>query len=383
MPLFAESPFARSPFARSPFAPRHPGDGTLRRLVDEPAGVADADRAHVAGCAVCLRGLAEARADATAARAALSPAAISAAPDVDAAWRRLSATVDAQARPAAVPAPARAGRWRTALRSPVVAAFGVVVVLGGAGAAAAADWLQVFRTEEVAAVPVSSTDLVALPDLSGYGDVRVVSDPDVREVPDAAAAAEATGLDVPEVEVLPAGVTGEPAYTVGGQAVAEFTFSTDRAAQAAAQAGETLPPPPPGLDGATFRLEAGPGVAAVWSEARGVPALVVGRATAPTAFASGVPFDDARDYLLSLPGFPAELATQLATFSGDGTTLPIPVPVEMVTSSTADVDGAEATVLATRDGTVTGVVWVSDGVVTAVAGSLSEDEVLAVARDLG
>jgi hypothetical protein len=53
-----------------------------------------------------------------------------------------------------------------------------------------------------------------------------------------------------------------------------------------------------------------------------------------------------------------------------------------VTTSTADVDGAEATVLATRDGTVTGVVWVEDGVVTAVAGSLSEDEVLAVAREL-
>ena len=27
---------------------RHPTEGVLRRLVDEPAGVADADRAHVA-----------------------------------------------------------------------------------------------------------------------------------------------------------------------------------------------------------------------------------------------------------------------------------------------------------------------------------------------
>ncbi len=371
MPLFAESLTGR----------RHPTDGTLRRLVDEPAGVTDADRAHVAGCPACLRGLAEARADAAAAGTALGAGTALSATDVDAGWRRLSATVDARSR-AAAPVPARAGRWRGALRSPVVAAVGVVVVLGGAGAAAAADWLDVFRTEEVAAVPVASSDLVALPDLSGYGEVRVVSDPDVREVPDAAAAADATGLEVPEVDALPVGVTGEPAYTVGDRAVAEFTFSADRAAQAAAEAGETLPPPPPGLDGATFRLEAGPGVAAVWSEARGIPALVVGRATAPTAFSSGVPFDDARDYLLSLPGFPAELATQLESFSGDGSTLPIPVPVEMVSSSTADVDGAAATVLATRDGTVTGVVWVEDGLVTAVAGSLSEDEVLAVARGL-
>ena len=53
-----------------------------------------------------------------------------------------------------------------------------------------------------------------------------------------------------------------------------------------------------------------------------------------------------------------------------------------MTSSTADVDGTPATVLRTRDGLVAGVVWVEDGVVTAVAGSLSEDEVLDVARGL-
>ncbi len=363
------------------FADRHPADGTLRRLLDEPAGVPDADRAHVTGCATCLAALGAVRADAEAAGTALSTGTAPAG-GTDAAWRRLSAAVDAETR-SRTPAPARAGRWRTAVRSPVVAAFGVVVVLGGAGAAAAADWLEVFRAEEVSAVPVSSSDLVALPDLSGYGDFALVSDPDVRQVPDAAAAEEATGLDAPRVAELPTGVTGEPAYTVGGQAVAEFTFSADRAAQAAAAAGETLPPPPPGLDGATFRLQAGPGVAAVWSEARGVPALVVGRATAPTALSSGVPFETARDYLLSLPGLPEDLTTALAGFGGDGTTLPIPVPAELATSSTADVDGTEATVLATRDGTVTAVVWVEDGLVNAVAGSLSEDEVLAVARDLG
>ena len=36
---------------------RHPSEGVLRRLVDEPAGVTDDDRAHVAGCPVCLRAL--------------------------------------------------------------------------------------------------------------------------------------------------------------------------------------------------------------------------------------------------------------------------------------------------------------------------------------
>jgi hypothetical protein len=358
---------------------RHPTDGTLRRLVDEPAGVPDADRAHVATCPDCLRGLAAARGDAALTATALTATALTAsAPvDVDRAWQRFTAGT-APVAPAAAPV----RRRRRLLHSPVAAAFGVVVVLGGAGAAAAADWLQIFHTEEVAPVAVSAGDLVGLPDLSAYGELRMVSEPDVQTVADAAAAEEATGLEVPEVAALPDGVTGQPEYAAGGQAVAEFTFSADRAARAAAEAGETLPPPPPGLDGSTFRLVAGPGVAAVWKSGSGVPALVVARATAPAAFSSGVDFETARDYLLAQPGLPEDLAAQLRSFAADGTTLPLPVPAEFATASETEVDGHPATVLATRDGTLTGVVWVEDGVITGVAGSLSEDEVLTVARNL-
>jgi hypothetical protein len=46
------------------------------------------------------------------------------------------------------------------------------------------------------------------------------------------------------------------------------------------------------------------------------------------------------------------------------------------------VGGVPATVLATRDRSFAAVVWVDDGVVTVVAGSLDDDEVLAVARGL-
>jgi hypothetical protein len=113
-----------------------------------------------------------------------------------------------------------------------------------------------------------------------------------------------------------------------------------------------------------------------------VPALVVARAVAPTAFSTGVPFATARDYLLSLPGVPDDVAARLRTFSGDGSTLPLPVPADRVTTSAADVGGTPATVLVTRDRTAAAVVWVRDGVVTVVAGSLDADEVLSVARDL-
>lgn len=358
---------------------RHPTEGVLRRLLDEPAGVADADRRHVTDCAHCLGALAGVRADARLVDAALGGPA-GADVDVAAGWQRLAATSPA---PAAVGASSGgAGRRRAALRRPAVAGLAVAVVLTGAGTAAANDWLRIFRTEQVAAVAISSQDLVALPDLSAYGDLVVTGEPDLREVAGAAAAEAQTGLDVPEVAALPRGVVGEPVYQVGGAVSATFTFSAERAAQAAAEAGEALPPVPPGLDGSSVRLSAGPGVAQVWASSTGTPALLVGRAVAPTASSTGVPFETVRDHLLQLPGLPADVAAQLRTFTADGVTLPLPVPADEVTTRSVQVDGEAATLLATRDRTLAAVVWVEDGEVTVVAGALDDSEVLTVAREL-
>jgi len=113
-----------------------------------------------------------------------------------------------------------------------------------------------------------------------------------------------------------------------------------------------------------------------------VPALVVGRVVAPTAFSSGAPFDVLRDYLLSLPGLPDRVAEQLRTFTADGSTLPLPVPADQAITRQDDVNGTPATVVQTRDKTLAAVVWVADGKVTVVAGSLDPAEVLTIARQL-
>src|SRR5919107_3044755 len=105
---------------------RHPTDGTLRRLLDEPAGVADADRQHVAGCPVCLSELTAAQQDAALTGAALD---VDVAVDVDKGWSRLSRAVaaDGRSRQPAAAAPARrqppdaTPPWRAAVRKPVIA----------------------------------------------------------------------------------------------------------------------------------------------------------------------------------------------------------------------------------------------------------------------
>ncbi|MDT0164075.1 hypothetical protein Q9R32_00725 [Actinotalea sp. AC32] len=343
----------------------HPDAVELRRLVAEPTAVADERRAHVGSCGECLDALAALRSGEPAVATTEAGATVSAA-------------TPASARPRSA---GRPGRLSTLVRRPVFAVVAVAGVLAGASAAAANGWVPMFRTEQVAPLSVTAEDLVALPDLSAYGDLEV-TDPDVREAPDASAAADRTGLDVPTVTDLPRGVQGDPDHRTVGQVRATFTFSTDRAERAAADDGVTLPPPPPGLDGSRVELVAGPGWAQVWSDG-GTPTLVVARAVAPTASSDGVAFEVARDYLLSLPGLPDDVAAQLRTFAADGSTLPIPVPADEVVTSATDVDGAPATVLESRDRTIAAVVWVDDGVVTVVGGPLDADEVLAVARDLG
>jgi hypothetical protein len=352
---------------------RHPADGTLRRLLDEPAGVADPDREHITNCPACRSKLITMKEDSVAVQNALD---VEVAPDVDAAWRRLS-----QAEHGPVRVPTRS-RWRRAVRSPLVAVVGVVVILGGASTAAATDWLQIFRAERVAPVSAPRADLISLPDLDEFGTLEVTSKVDIRPMADAAAAEKVAGMPVPRVAKLPRGVTGQPEYSAGAQASATFTFEVAKARRTVEATGATLPPPPAGLDGSRFRFVAGPGVVASWTPDRGVPGLVVARAVAPAVYSTDIPFATARDYVLSLPNLPESVASQLRGFSGDGTTLPLFVQVEKLATSTADVNGSTATVLASRDRALAAVVWVDDGIVTAVAGPLSTDEVVSIARGL-
>jgi hypothetical protein len=110
--------------------------------------------------------------------------------------------------------------------------------------------------------------------------------------------------------------------------------------------------------------------------------MIVARTVVPTATSSGVPFETARDYLLSLPGVSDDLALQLRAFAADGSTLPVPLPAGRATTTATRVHGLPATLVRSNDRTLSAVAWIDDGVVTVVAGSLDDDEVLSVAEGL-
>lgn len=373
----------------------HPSEGLLRRAVDEPAAMGDAERAHLAGCARCRGELAAAIADRDAVAALLATGAgpapgpapdVKAAPDVDAAWRRLSATLDAadpRVAPLAGPPPRQARRTR--LRRPLVAvAAAAVVAIGTTAAAAAADWLPIFQPEKVTAVTldVRDVDVAGMPDLSAYGELSAPPGVEPTTVASAAEAARRSGLDVPAVTTLPRGVTGSPQYAVLDRTTARFTFSAAKAREAAKRSGQELPPMPAGVDGSVLELQVGPGVIQTWTSGAGIPDLAVLRMTAPEASSKGVSLATLRDYLLAQPGLPADTADQLRRIPLDGSVLPIPVPEQYATTRPTTVAGVEATEVALRDGSAAAIVWIKDGLLTVVVGSVDVDDVADVARGL-
>jgi hypothetical protein len=374
----------------------HPSDGLLRRAVDEPAAMGDAERAHLAGCERCRDEVAAAIADRDAVatrltaggepelKADVADVADWTDADVDAAWRRFSGTLEAadpRVTPLAGPPPRQARRAR--LRRPLVAvAAAAVVAVGTTAAAAAADWLPIFKPEKVTAVTLDVRDVSSIPDLSAYGDLDVPGGAEPHQVASAAEAAERSGLPVPEVAGLPRGVTGSPQYAVIDRTKARFTFSAAKAREAARRAGHELPPMPAGVAGSVLELQVGPGVVQSWTSGTGIPDLVVLRMAAPVASSEGVSLRTLRDYLLVQPGLPADTAQQLRQVPLDGSVLPIPVPEQYATTHPTTVDGVQATEVALRDGSAAGVVWIKDGLLTVVAGSLDVDDVTDVARGL-
>jgi hypothetical protein len=261
------------------------------------------------------------------------------------------------------------GRVLRSFRRPVVLAAAAVSVLGGASTAAASDWLEVFQTAD----RPSPRGVIAVSAIADDVDVDVAGDVTIREVADARSATAQTGLAAPVVTALPRGVTGDPTYSVVGEVSIRFTERTTVDANA-------LPPPTldGATDGATIQVEAGPGIAAVWSQPLGVPRLVVARTPVPVVTSSGGSLEVMPDDHIPIPGLPSDVASHLGTFAANL----LPIPIDQITTETADVNGRPATAVATPDRSFAAVVWATDGIVTVVAGSLDADEILSVARSL-
>jgi hypothetical protein len=363
----------------------HLSDGTLRRMVDEPDAHGGADARHLETCADCRSRYDTVSTDARAIGSLLTAPELKL--DVASAFSRV------RTAPAARP---RFGLRLPMMRPgsrPVVLAFATAVAAVALLVTAIAQDSNTFTPQTLTPVPVTLADMQSLSQLSAYGTISWTTQPQPQIVTSADAAHTISGLPAPKVATLPTGVSSNVTYAAMGQATAVFTFSKDKAAAAAAQAGKTLPALPAGLDGAQLTVTVGPAVAEIYGNiskpAAGsditqanLPQLIVGETTAPVATSSQVTVVQFENALLAQPGISAELKAAINAIGDPSTTLPIPIPVQFATSSSVTIQGVQGLALGDNTGVGAGVIWIKHGVVYGVIGTIKRDDAVNVANQL-
>ncbi len=368
----------------------HPSDGTLRRSLDELVAVDAASRAHLATCRRCAERVQRMRVDAAAVQAMLaSPEVVV---DVAASRARLARS---EAGTAGVPGARRpalrtwSGGTRAGRVMAGVAVVGVAsVVLVATGTAQ--DFLSIFQPSQLTAVPVTAADVRSLAGLASYGTVTGGSSITFQPEPDATAAAVAAGLEVPIVSALPAGAPASPKYAVVSGGIVTFRFDATLARAAAARAGGQLPGMPDGLVGSTLSVSMQPAVVVSYGvdpatllqggSVPSGPAFILVATHTPTVLSTGVTARQLENYLLSVPGIPAGVASELRALGNPTVTIPVPIPIDLASGSSVTINGARGLLIGDSTGLGSAVVWQHNGIVDAIAGTLTANEVLAVAR---
>jgi hypothetical protein len=319
--------------------------------------------------------------------------------DTERALARLRARVDAE-RIAPVSRGASASRrvavniWVRGLAAAATVAL-VATLLTVSGLAETI--LTIFEPKQLVAVPITSTDLNSAASFGAYGTLTWTEQPRPFDVPDIRTAARESAMTVLTPGNLPQGI-GAPRYGVMPKTTATFTFSAAKTTQAAAAQKRTPPPMPANIDGSKLFITGGPAVVAFYDDGTtgasgatlpsgaspfsGMPKLIVAQGRPPVVQSDGVTVDQLQSYLLAQPGISPQLAAQIRAIKDPSSTLPVPIPVDMATSKKVTVQGVEGIFVGDSTGLGSAVIWQKDGIVYGVAGTLTEQQVLAVANSL-
>jgi hypothetical protein len=257
--------------------------------------------------------------------------------------------------------------------------------------------LTIFEPKQLVAVPITASDLNSASSLGAYGTLTWTEQPKPYDVPDIRTAARDSGMTVLVPSNLPAGA-GTAHYGVMPKTTATFTFSADKTRQSAAAQKRTPPPMPANIDGSKLFITGGPAVVATYDDSTtgmtgasgatgaspfsGMPKLIVAQGRPPVVQSDGVTVEQLQSYLLGQPGISPQLAAQIRAIKDPSSTLPVPIPVDMATSKKVTVQGVDGIFVGDSTGLGSAVIWQKDGIVYGVAGTLTEQQVLAVANSL-
>jgi hypothetical protein len=389
---------------------RHLTEGALRRLYDEPYALDEQARAHYRDCAECQQRFTSIADDA---RHTLALMAVPAA------------TVDPQAALARVgsrpsPAPPRLmdlrGRgWRRpALGGLAAATIAAALAATMAFTPLAANLVKIFEPTQVSTVTINSGsgNYQGLDAVSNWADVKWSKQPTLQQVESARDAANISKL--PQISVdaskLPTGLSGAPvSYAAVDQSSGTATFTANAPAK---------------LRGSTLTIQAGPAETVVYGDlgklataarsagasagpdtapnagqkpaetgdqpaasARNAlqtagPLLGIAEMRSPQVFSTGASVKDIKNALLAQPGLSPSVRAAINGIDSPTGYLPIPVLAGQTNVQDVKVQGVKGIAAGDSTGLGAAVIWIKNGRVYGVAGTFTQDQILAVANSL-
>ncbi len=284
------------------------------------------------------------------------------------------------------------GRQRAAVAAALAAVLLVGVLMMPAGQAAAIGFLSLFRVQKFAPVTIDPNrpfDGLGLAYLEHLGKV---TQPDRRSTDGGMTTASLSelsaraGITLRKPSALPAGVADNPQVRTFPAQEASFTLDRTKAEAYLKSSGAPNPSVPAKLDGARLTLKVPMAVSMTYGGKEGqdgLPRLMIGQLASPSASVEGNATPaELRDFLLGLPVLPPETVAQLRAIDDWTQTVPIPVPKDRTAWREVSLNGTPALLLTDKSVGMAALIWQKDGVVTAVAGALSEREILDVALSL-
>lgn len=372
---------------------RHLTDGALRRLYDEPHALDDETRSHYRECAECRERFAAVADDARHAMALLAvpPATV----DPAAALER----VKERARPAPRSLSIVRGWRRPALGGLAAAVVAVGLAATMAFTPLASNLVRIFEPTQVSPVTITSGDLTGLDAFSTWGDVKWTKQPELQQTETAGDAARVSGLPAIQVAAdrLPSALAGAPVtYAAVSGSTGTVTF-----------AGSA----PRKLQGSTLTVVIGPAETAVYGDlgklaqqaqadrsaagsdqagqqavrnaiASAGPILAVAEMKSPQVSSTGASVADIKSSLLAQPGLSPAVRAAISEIDSPTGNLPLPIPAGLANAHTVRVQGVNGTAVGDNTGLGSAVIWIKNGRVYGVAGTLTEDQLLMVANGL-
>lgn len=263
-----------------------------------------------------------------------------------------------------------------------------LLLLTPEGQAAASGFLAQFRSQRLQIVTFNPEQArqTGILRLERLGTVRTTSQGQRPvELANIQEAASRAGLPVlqPDPATLPNGVAKTPRVRFNPPAETRLTFDRQKVRQYFDALNRPDLALPDRLHGSTLVVALPPVVMLEYAAGDGKPALMVGQAReVQVGVEGGASLDEVRDFLLSLPDLPSDLARQLRAIQDWRNTLPIPVPVDKIAWQGTTIAGAPAYILNDNTGLGSAVIWQRDGRIIGVAGPMRANDLRRVAESL-